>query len=62
MRNFDEPEKINHNSDWPYITHHPYRIFIVVQSRSRKINALLNLTNHQVDINKIYSYIKDPNE
>ena len=31
-------------------------------SRSGKTNALLNLKNHQPDIDKIYLYAKDPYE
>ena len=51
-----------HNSKWPYIPHHPYRILIIGGSGSRKINALLNLINNQSDIDKIYLYAKDPYE
>ena len=39
---------------------HPYRILIVGGSRSGKINALLNLINHEVDIDKIYLYAAYP--
>ena len=38
---------------------HPYRALIVVCSRSRKTNALLNLTHQQSDIDKIFLYAKD---
>ena len=44
MINFDEytnESKIEHNSKWPYIPDHPYRILIL--GGSRKTNALLNL-------------------
>ena len=40
------------------ITHHPYRILIIRGSRSAKTNALLNLINHEPDIDKIYLYAK----
>ena len=57
MINFDDyanKNKTQHNSKWPYIPDHPYRI--------RKANALLNLINRQPDIDKIYLYAKDPYE
>ena len=65
MINFDEytnENKIDHNSKWPYIPDHPYRILIIGGSRSGKTNALLNLINNQPDIDKIYLYAKDPYE
>ena len=65
MINFDEytnENKIEHNSKWPYIPDHPYRILIVGGSGSGKTNALLNLINNQPDIDKIYLYVKDPYE
>ena len=65
MINFDEytnENKIEHNSKWPYIPDHPYRILIVGGSGSGKTNALLNLINNQPDIDKIYLYAKDPYE
>ena len=45
-----------HNSMWPYIPHHPYRILIVGGSGSGKTNAFLNLINSQPDIDQIYLY------
>ena len=63
MINFDEytnENKIEHNSMWPYIPDHPYRILTVGGSGSGKTNALLNLINNQPDIDKIYLYAKDP--
>ena len=42
------------------IPNHPYRILIIGGSGSGKTNALLNLIFHQVDIDKIYLYAKDP--
>ena len=65
MINFDEytnENKIEHNSNWPYIPDHPYRILIIGGSGSGKTNALLNLINNQPDIDKIYLYAKDPYE
>ena len=39
---------------------YPYRILIVGGYGSGKANALLNLINHEPDIDKIYLYAKDP--
>ena len=55
MINFDEYTNeniIEHNSMWPYIPDHPYRILIVGVSGSGKTNALLNLINNQPDLIK----------
>ena len=46
---------------------HPYRILIVADSGSGKTNTLINLIKQQNDndyniIDKIYLYVKDPNE
>ena len=65
MINFDDYTNeniIEHNSKWPYIPDHPYRILIIGASGSGKTNALLNLMNNQPDIDKIYLYAKDPYE
>ena len=65
MINFDDYTNeniIKHNSKWPYIPDHPYRILIIGSSGSGKTNALLNLINNQPDIDKIYLYAKDPYE
>ena len=51
-----------HNPNWPETPDHAYRILIVKGSRSGKTNALLNLTNNEHDIDKIYLYAKDPYE
>ena len=43
MINFDDYTNeniIEHNSKWPYIPEHPYRILIVGGSGSGKTNAL----------------------
>ena len=65
MINFDDCTNeniIEHNSKWPYIPDHPYKILIIGGSGSGKTNALLNLINNQPDIDKIYLYAKDPYE
>ena len=65
MINFDDYTNeniIEHNSKWPYIPDHPYRILIIGGSGSGKTNALLSLINNQPDIDKIYLYTKDPYE
>ena len=54
--------KTEHNSKWPYIPDHPYRILVIGGSGSGKTNALLNLINNQPDIDKIYLYAIDPYE
>ena len=64
MINFDDhanENKIEHNSKWPYIPDHSYRI-IIGGSGSGKTNVLLNLLNNEPDIDKIYLYAKDPYE
>ena len=55
-------DKKEHNPNWPEIPDHPYQILIIGGSGSRKTNALLNLINHEPDIDKIYLYAKDPYE
>ena len=60
FNNYTNENKTEHNSRWPYIPDNPYRILILGGSGSGKINALLNLINNQLDINKIYLYAKDP--
>ena len=65
MINFDgytNENIIEHNSKWPHIPDHPYRILIVGGSGLGKTNALLNLVNNQPDIDKTYLYAKDPYE
>ena len=54
--------KREHNLKWPFIPDHPYRILTIGGSGSGKTNALLNLTNNQPDIDKIYLCAKDPYE
>ena len=65
MINFDDytnEKKAEHNSKWPYIPDHPYRILLIGGSGSEKTNPLLNLINNQRDIDKMYLYAKDPYE
>ena len=57
MINFDDYTNENileHNSKWPYIPDHPYRILIIGGSGSGK--------KYQPDVDKIYLYAKDPYE
>ena len=61
MFNFDYITKEDikeHNPNWPEIQNHRHIILIFVGSGSGKI--LLNLINHEPDIDKIYLYAKDP--
>ena len=65
MINFDDVAKKNMeecNPNWPEIPEQPYRILLVGGSGSGKTNPLLNLINHETDIDKIYLYAKDPYE
>ena len=65
MINFDDftnENKTEHNLKWLHIPDPPYRILIIGESASGKINALLNSVNSQSDIDKIYLYPKDPHE
>ena len=65
MINFDDgtnEKKIEHNPKQPHIPDHPYRILIIGAFGSGHTNALLNLINHQPDIDKIYLCAKDPHE
>ena len=50
--NYTNESNTEHNSIWPYIPDHSYRILIIGGSGSRKTNALLNLINNQLDIGK----------
>ena len=51
-----------HNTNWPQIPDHPYRILIIGGSESGKTNSLFNLISQQPDIDKVYLYTKDPYE
>ena len=48
------------NLKQPEIPNNPYRILIILGSGSGKTNVLLNLVNHEPDIDKNYLYAKDP--
>ena len=43
MQNYDQSVEINHNPNWSYIPHHPYRILIIGGSESGKTNVLLTI-------------------
>ena len=61
IKNYNESVEINHNSNWPYIPDHPYKILFISGSGSGKSNVLLNLIKHKrPDIHKIHLYVKDP--
>ena len=63
MINSDDVIKENikeHNPNWSQILDFPQRILIIGGSGYLKTNWLLNLINQQSDIDKIYSYAKDP--
>ena len=65
MFNFDYITKEGikeHNPKWAEIPDHPYQILIIRGSGSGKTNVLLNLINHELDIDKIYIYAKDSSE
>ena len=49
-----------HNPNCPKTPDDPYRILIIEGFVSGKKNALLNLINHETDIDDIYLYAKDP--
>ena len=63
MINFDAVVRKNikeHNPNLTQISDHPYRILIIGGSVSGKANSLFYLINHQLDVDKIYLYSKDP--
>ena len=64
MINFDYVTKDikEHNPNWREIPDHPYWMLIIGSSGSGKTNTLLNLTNHEPDIDKIYLYAKNSYE
>ena len=63
MKNYDQSVEINHDTNWPYIPDHPYRILVIGHSGSGKTNVLLKLIKYlRPDIDKIYLYNKDPSE
>ena len=53
MKNYDESVETNHNTNWFYISDHPYRILIIGGLGSGKTNVLLSLIKHQrLDLTK----------
>ena len=61
--NYDESVEINCNLNWSYIPNDRYRILIIGDSGSGKVNVLLNLVKHQrPDADIIYLNVKDPFE
>ena len=58
MINFDDVTVENvkeHNPNWPQISDHSYRIFIIGGSVLGTTNAFLNLISHQADIKYTYT-------
>ena len=48
MKNYDKFVKVNHNTNWLYISNHPYnQVLIIGCSGLGKTNVLLNLMKHQ---------------
>ena len=64
MINFDvtKENKKNHNTNWPQIPDHPYRILIIGGTGWGKRDPSLNLMSQQPDTDIIYLYAKDPYE
>ena len=61
MFNFDYITKEDikeQNPNWREISDHPYRILKTGGSRSGETNALLNLINHDLDIDKFFYMLK----
>ena len=65
MLNFEYIQKENikeHHANSPEIPNHLYRTLVIGGSGSGKTNVLYNLISWEIDVNKIYSYAKDPFE
>ena len=62
FNNHTNENKTEHNSKWPYIPGRPYRILIIGGSVFGKTNALLNLINNQLHIDKKHLHAKDKYE
>ena len=54
--NYTNENKKQHNSKWPHIPDHPYRILIAGDSGSGKTNALLNLINNHQEKNYTFQF------
>ena len=62
MINFDDVTKENtkeHNSNWPQVPDHPYKVLINGGSGCGKTNLLFDLINQQPDTDKNYFYAKN---
>ena len=57
-----EEDIIEYNLNWLEFPDHSYRRLVVRVYGSGKTNALLDLINHETDIDKMYFYAKDPCE
>ena len=57
--NYTNENKTKHNSKWPYIPHHPYRILVIGGSGSAKNKCIIYLIHNQPNIDKVYLYTKD---
>ena len=55
---FKKEEIEEHNSNWPQIADHLCRLLITGGSGTGKTNALLNLINHGLDIDKTFYMLK----
>ena len=55
---YNNENKINHNTNWPYTPDHPYRILIIGGLRLGKTNTLLNLIENQKTLLKFICMLK----
>ena len=62
LDNITNENNKEHIEKWPYIPDHLHRILKIGGSGSGKTKVLLNLTNGQDGIDKIYLYAKDLSE
>ena len=51
-----------YNLFWTNVSDHAYRLLITGGSGSGKTNSLFNLISHQLNIDRIYLYVKDSYE
>ena len=62
MISFDEGTKENtkeHNRNWSKTLDHPCKILWIGDSKTGRANTLINVINHETDVDKIYLYAKD---